>query len=91
MRLLLLFTLAAGFGFGQVQQPVLDRAVNAIVTKRALSMSVPPEASQPDRVCSIRLREMRPLAEPAPMPVMKVQREPVPMPTPVLPAPPCPK
>ena len=91
MRLLLLFTLAAGFGFGQVQQPVLDRAVNALVKKNALSMNIPPEASWPEGVCSIRLREMRPLAEPAPMPVMRVQREPVPMPTALLPAPPCPK
>lgn len=91
MRLVLLLAFAAGLGFGQVQQTALDRRVEAMAKSHALSRSVRHEPRGVERICSIRLPEVAPLAEPAPMPEMRVEHVPVPMPIAAVPAPPCPK
>lgn len=93
MRLLALLLVVAGMGFGQIQQEALDRAVEGLVKRNALTEARrearPLRAAGVAGRCSIRLREVGPLAEPAPMPEMKVQQKPVPMPIAVVPAPPC--
>jgi len=93
VRLLALLLVVAGMGFGQIQQEALDRAVEGLVKRNALTEGRPdgraPQAAGVAERCSIRLREVGPLAEPAPMPEMKVQRKSVPMPIAVVPAPPC--